>query len=97
MLSIPQKSLRPEPVTDRSAATAACSIFLRLSNRTFEIRKEGQSRPPLTNQNRHLSDRLIRTIESNAEEFAHCQEVTKQSTNGVVSQAPRYGNIRSVL
>jgi hypothetical protein len=29
-----------------------------------------QDRQPLTNQNRHLSDRLIRAIESNAEEFA---------------------------
>jgi hypothetical protein len=70
MLSIPQKSLRPEAVMHRSAATIACSIFLRLSNRIFEIRKEGQNRHPLTNQNRHLSDRLIRTIESSAEEFA---------------------------
>jgi hypothetical protein len=29
-----------------------------------------QNGQPLTNHNRHLSDRLIRTIESNAEEFA---------------------------
>ena len=35
-----------------------------------------QNGHPLTNQNRHLSDRLIRTIESNAEEFA--QSTVKQ-------------------
>jgi hypothetical protein len=35
-----------------------------------------QNRQPLTNQNRHLSDRLIRTIESNAEEFA--QSIVKK-------------------
>jgi hypothetical protein len=41
-----------------------------------------QDRQPLTNQNRHLSDRLIRTIESNAEEFA-------QSTVKKLRSSPR--------
>jgi len=41
-----------------------------------------QNGQPLTNQNRHLSDRLIRTIESNAEEFA-------QSTVKKLRSSPR--------
>jgi len=41
-----------------------------------------QNGHPLTNQNRHLSDRLIRTIENNAEEFA-------QSTVKKLRSSPR--------
>ena len=41
-----------------------------------------QNGHPLTNQNRHLSDRLIRAIESNAEEFA-------QSTVKKLRSSPR--------
>ena len=41
-----------------------------------------QNRYPLTNPNRHLSDRLIRAIESNAEEFA-------QSTVKKLRSSPR--------
>ena len=41
-----------------------------------------QNGQPLTNQNRHLSDRLIRTIENNAEEFA-------QSTVKKLRSSPR--------
>ena len=41
-----------------------------------------QNGQPLANQNRHLSDRLIRTIESNAEEFA-------QSTVKKLRSSPR--------
>jgi hypothetical protein len=44
-----------------------------------------QNGHPLTNQNRHLSDRLIRTIESNAEEFA---ESTVKSYEAVHEQSP---------